>query len=153
LYSHNIQMMADEDDGVETEDEYEIEMPPSPSELTSIPLPNVTSHSPSAAPSNTTHPETQRKRTRKQQHVKDSRARKRAKKQAQQSLELRNLKAVVLKRRQGLKPIAIEAAAEQLSVASSGWVGARLANDKSTHTLEEVTQAPHHLHHIQWDGV
>jgi hypothetical protein len=58
LYSHNIQMMADEDDGVETEDGYEIEMPPSPSELTSTPLPNVTSHSPSTAPFNTMHPET-----------------------------------------------------------------------------------------------
>lgn len=52
-----------------------------------------------------------------------------------------------------MKSVLAEVVVEQLGVASSGWVGTRLANDKSTNAIEEVTQAPYNLHHIQWDGM
>jgi hypothetical protein len=156
LQDLNDKQIADEDQGIESEDEYEVEQPepPNPSSSTETtthnsPPPTLRPH----PPLHSTASESRQKRTRKQQHVKDSRARKRAEKQAQQSLELRNLKAVALKRRQGLKPVLAEAVVEQLGVASSGWVGTRLANDRSTHTLEELTRLPYNLHHIQWDGM
>jgi hypothetical protein len=73
--------------------------------------------------------------------MKDFRARKCAEKKAQESWELCDLKAVALKRR----GVCVEVESDTLNIASSAWVGAKLTNDMSTHTFEEVMGAPYNL--------
>ena len=154
LQSCNDKAIADEDQGIESEDEYEVEPPEPPPSVQPIshsslgPIQQPCAH----LASSTTASESRQKRTRKQQHVKDVRARKRAEMRAQYSLEQHSLKSVTLKRRQGLEGLRAAVESEHFKVASSGWVGGRLPSDKSTYTLEEVTKAPYNLHHIQWDG-
>jgi hypothetical protein len=89
------------------------------------------------------------KRTRKQQHVKDLRARKRA---AKQQVEDRSLKCVTLKRRENMEALQVDKDTVDLNVASTGWIGGRIPNDDSSFTLDDVTKAPYHLHHVKWDG-
>jgi hypothetical protein len=65
---------------------------------------------------------------------------------------MRHLKSITLKRRRNLVAIPAPTDAEDLHAASTGWIGARILNDESTYTLEEVTAAPYNLRHVQWDG-
>jgi hypothetical protein len=88
-------------------------------------------------------------RTRKQKYAKALRARKRA---AEQGLEGRRVKNVALKRLENMNALQVDRAAEDLGAASTGWIGGRIPSDRSSFTLEEVTQAPYNLRHVRWDG-
>jgi hypothetical protein len=89
-------------------------------------------------------------RTRKKKHVKAHRAQKRA---AEQELKGRQLKTVTLKHREGMDAIHSDMDPGSLSITSTGWIGSRIPEDKSSLTLEEVTHAPYNLHHVKWDGL
>ena len=156
LFDINTAHMAREDDGFESEDERDIEGPPSPQ----------TSTSPAASTSAGTPPATQpasphvngtpagrlTELTRKQRHSKESRARRRSAKQQLLPPEMRQLKSIALKKKKNPEAIATPTNAEELRAASTGWIGARIPNDERTFTLEEVKTAPYNLRHIQWDG-
>src|SRR5882672_5182604 len=122
-----------------------------PSSTTAHPS-STTAHPSSTTASATTASESHRKCTQKQQYAKDARTRRRAETRAQHPLELHGLKSVTLKHRQGLEGLRSAVELEHFNTASSGWVGGKLPNNKSTYTLEDITKAPYNLHHIQWDG-
>jgi hypothetical protein len=157
LFDINAAHMAQEDDGFESEDERDIEEPPSPQTSTSPPA--STSAGTPSAPQPTSSPRANgtpaghlTKHTRKQRHSKESRARRRSAKQQLLPPEMRQLKSIALKKKKNLEAIATPADAEELHAASTGWIGARIPNDERTFTLEEVKKAPYNLRHIQWDG-
>jgi hypothetical protein len=152
----NAARMAREDDGLESEDEREIEGPPSPRMSTS-PSASTSTDAPSlprpAYPSQPSTPARPRPElTHKQRHSKESRARRRSAKQQLLPPDLRQLKSIALKKRKGLEAIQIPADAEEFCAASTGWIGAKVPNDERTFKLEEVTGAPYNLRHVQWDG-
>jgi hypothetical protein len=133
--------MEREDLGDESADEREVEdYNNAPIDQPSSPTPGPSI--PAAAP---TGGASAHKRTRKQQHVKDLRARNRA---AQQG----KLKTVTIKRRQDMQAIQADLVTEDLSATSSGWLGGRVPTDKASHTLDEVTKTPYNLRHVKWDG-
>jgi hypothetical protein len=143
--------MDSEDDGIESEDEREIEIespafpspPPNPlagpSLLMSQPALNATSN---------LRPDL----TRKQRHAKESRARRRAGRQKLLPSEDRGLKSVAIKKRTNLEALPAPMNAEELSATSAGWTGARITKETNTYTLDEVKGAPYNLRHVQWDG-
>ena len=131
--------MADEDLGIESGDNNGVEPPkPTPSSLTNA--------------SSTTASESPQRYNQQQRCFKDSHACKQEERRAEHSQELHGLKSVTLKHRQGLEGLHSAANLEHLNVALSGWVGGKRPSDTSTYTLEEVTNEPYNLRHIQWDG-
>jgi len=86
----------------------------------------------------------------KKKHVKVCRAHKHT---AEQELEGRQLKAVTLEHREGMDAIHTDIDPGTLNITSTGWIGGRIPEDKSSLTLEEVTHAPYNLHHVKWDGL
>lgn len=74
-------------------------------------------------------------------------------KQQRPPFEIRQLKSIALKKRKSLVAIPTPLDAEDLSAMLTGWIGARIPNDKRAFTLEEVPSAPYNLHHIRWDGM
>lgn len=147
LKRSNEERMAREDIGEESADEHEVEdaqtLNGSPSTSSEV-LGQATLLAPAPAVAPTVP-----KRTRKQQHAKEVRRRKRANKQ---SLASSDLKSVTLKRRRGLIALETDLPAEELGAASSGWIGGRVPVDKTSYTLDEVTNAPYNLRHFRWDG-
>jgi len=99
-----------------------------PSSTTAHPsLTTIHPFSTTAHPASTkTVPESHPKHTRKQQHVKDSRARKWAAMWAQHPPELLSLKSVTLKHRQGLEGLQAAVDLEHFITTSSGLLGVML---------------------------
>jgi hypothetical protein len=150
--------MAREDEGYESEDEHEIEDPALQNSNPSTSSPASTFFLNAAQPAcpspvNSAPTALRPELTRKQRHSKESRARRRSAKQRPLPLDMRHLKSITLKRRSNLVAIPTSTDAEDLDAASTGWIGARIPNDESTYTLEEVTGAPYNLRHVQWDGM
>jgi hypothetical protein len=150
LFDQNVEGMAKEDDGGESEDECEIETPPLPSPFPN-PFPSVSSSA--SPPASGTVPSNPRPElTRKQRYAKESRARRRAAQQELLPSEDRRLKSIARKKRTNLEAIHTPTYAEGLNATSTGWTGVRVASEKKSFTLEEVTNAPYNLRHIHWDG-
>jgi hypothetical protein len=157
LSNQNAAQMAREDEGYESEDEHDVEDPAlqnsNPSTSSSASTFFHSAAQPACpSPVNSAPTALRPELTRKQRHSKDSRARRRSTRQQSLPLDMRHLKSITLKRRRNLVAIPAPTDAEDLHAASTGWIGARIPNDESTYTLEEVTAAPYNLRHVQWDG-
>lgn len=143
--------MASKDDGIESEDEREIENEaPSFSSLSPNPLAGPSQ--PTSQPALNTASNLRTDLTRKQRYAKESRARRRVARQELLSSEDCCLKSVAKKKRMNLEALPIPMNTEELSATSTGWTGTRIAKETETYTLEEVKRAPYNLRHVQWDG-
>jgi hypothetical protein len=147
---HNAAHMASEDDGVESEDEREIDLessfPPAP------PNPSPNTFPPASSSINDVPSNLRPELMRRQRYAKESRARRRAAQQELHPPEDRQLKSAALKKRMNLEAIPTPTDAEELKATSTGWTGAQVPTEKEAFMLEEVTSALYNMCHVRWDG-